>query len=120
MLTSHRVAVYGDTLALAGIALALERHPQFQVVTLEFGAKTLAHQLQAFSPRAVIFDTAQTEAHTILTCAQGCGDLLVIGIQANSDRMQLWSGHSAQALTIQDLAQAILAGEAATHNLNHG
>ena len=107
MPTTRCIAVYGNTLALAGIALALKRHPALKVVTIEVEDANLAQQLAAHSPNVIIFDQGQTDAQTILTCAEQCNDLVAIGIEANSDRMLLWSGHSARALTIPDLIQAI-------------
>lgn len=107
MIAPRRVAVYGNTMALAGVALALQRDPMLEVVILELGDATLAERLRTQSPRVILFDLAHTDARTILTCAEHCGDLLVIGIEANSDRMWLGREHSERALSIQDLMQAI-------------
>ncbi len=105
MSITRSIVIYGNTLALAGIALALERHSNWKVITLE--EANLAQQLKAHSPNVIIFDASQTDAQSILSCAEQSRDLLAIGIEPNSDRMLMWSGHSTRALTIQDLTQAI-------------
>jgi uncharacterized integral membrane protein len=107
MPTPRSVVIYGNTLALAGIAIALKRQPTWKVITLEIEEADLAQQLKAHSPDVIIFDQSQADAQTILACAEQRHDLLAIGIEANSDCMVLWSGHSNHVLTIQDLTQAI-------------
>ena len=104
---TRRIAIYGNTLALAGIALALERQPHWSLVSLQVDDLTLTQSLEKYSPDVILFDTSVTDAQTILACSEQCRNLLAIGIEANSNRMVLWSGRSARALTIEDLAQVI-------------
>ncbi len=120
MMARRRVAVYGDTLALAGVALELARNPTLEVGLLEFGDATLAQRLQSQPPQVLIFDNAHTDMRMILAGVKECPDLLVIGIEANSDRMLLWFGQSARALIIQDLAQVIDAWPGAIHSSSPG
>ncbi len=103
----RRIAIYGNTIALAGIALALEHHPNWSLVTLQVDDLNLAHQLAKLSPDIIIFDAALTDAQTILACSEERHNLLAIGVEENSNRMVLWSGRSARALTTRDLCQAI-------------
>ncbi len=107
MPTTRSIVIYGNTLALSGIAIALQRQPALKVITIEVDAAKLAQYLEHHSPNVIIFDASQTDAQTILSRAEQCHDLLAIGIEANSDRMLLWSGHSTRALTMQDLTQVI-------------
>ncbi len=109
MLISHRVAVYGDSLALAGVALELGRNPMLEVTCLDFDDATLAKRLRSQPPEILIFDSAQTDMRMIRAGVEECPDLLVIGIEANSDRMLLWLGQSRRSLSMQDLIQVIAA-----------
>ncbi len=109
MPTTRCVAVYGNTLALAGIAIALQQRPELRIVTLEAESGNLAQQLEQFSPQVIIFDQGQTNVRSVLACLAQSDNLLAIGVEANSNQMVLWSSQSVRALTMVDLVQAILA-----------
>jgi DNA-binding NarL/FixJ family response regulator len=106
---SRTVLIYGDTLVLAGIAVALEGRPELQVVTLDTASANMAQELERVMPDAVIFDQGQTNAQAVLARLESYDHVLAIGVQANSNQMVLWSSQSARALTMVDLVQAILA-----------
>lgn len=103
------VLIYGNTVVLAGIATALQQHPELQVVTLDIESVTIAQQLERVLPDVVIFDQGQTNAHAVLARLEQYNHVLAIGIEANSNQMVLWSSQSARALSMLDLVQAILA-----------
>ncbi len=107
MSTTRRIIIYGNTLALAGITLALQRQSALKVMALEFDEANLAQQIKLHSPNVIIFDQSQTDVKSILTCTEHDRDLLAIGLEADDDRMTLWSEQSARALTMQDLVQTI-------------
>ncbi len=110
---SRRVVVYGNTLALAGIALALQNRPDFQVVTIEIESADAAQQLDAACPDVIIFDLAQPDAREkpifLLSGKTRFyrSDLLLLGVDANSNHILVWSGQMPQATTVQDLVQVI-------------
>lgn len=107
MPTSRRILIYGNTLALAGIALALERRPDFSVQMIDAESATIMQQIETYSPHVIIFDSSQTNAESILNRLEQSPDVLAIGIAANSDRMLLWRGQSLRALTTEDLIHVI-------------
>ncbi len=101
------VVIYGNTVALAGIAIALRQEAGLSVVTLDADSAEAIRQLEIYAPEVVIFDQSQTEAYTILSRLEEYQAVLAIGIEPNSDRMFLWSGQTSRAHTIHDLVQAI-------------
>ncbi|MBI5652891.1 MAG: hypothetical protein HZC40_20950 [Chloroflexi bacterium] len=106
MPNSHCIVVYGNSLALAGIAIALRHNPALKVVTIETDSAKSAEQLGAIGPDVIIFDRAQADAN-LLARAQQRGVRLVIGVDANSDQMLLYTAQRSRATTMQDLARAI-------------
>ena len=100
------VIVYGNSLGLAGIAIALRNRPEFKVVTIEAEGAQAAEQLDAVSPDVIIFDLAQADAPLRVRLQQR-GARLVIGIDSNSDHLLLYSAQRSRAVTMQDLVQVI-------------
>jgi hypothetical protein len=108
----RRVIVYGNTLALAGIAIALENRPDIQVVTVDETRPSDTDPRDGeedvfLDADIAIFDIAQTDVPPLLARLPQRNNLLVIGLDANSNQMLVWSGQSSQASTIQDLVQFI-------------
>jgi hypothetical protein len=104
--------MYGNTLALAGIAIALESHPDMQVVTVADTrpTDTAARDGEAdvlLDADIAIFDIAQTDVPPLLARLPHRNNLLVIGLDANNNQMLVWSGISSRAATIQDLVHVI-------------
>jgi hypothetical protein len=108
----RRVIVYGNTLALAGIAIALENRPDLQVVTVAEAcpsetAPQSGEEDVFLDADIAIFDAAQTDMPPLLARLPHRNNLLVIGLDANNNQMLVWSGQSSQAATIQDLVHVI-------------
>jgi len=101
----RRVIVYGNTVALAGIEASM---------ILDQGCEVVAHawpmdrrELCRLDPDVVIFELNAVEPEFPHTLSKELPGLLLIGIDPETNRVQLWWGQQAEGWTSQDLSQAI-------------
>jgi hypothetical protein len=105
--TRRKVLLYGDTLVLAGLQASLAGCGDVEVVTLACPATGEA--LLASGASVVIYDQAAAQPEALLAEMQAVPGLLLIGVDAASDRLQVVSSHRQQAVKVDDLL-AIIGG----------
>jgi hypothetical protein len=102
-----RVAVYGRSLNMAGIAASLRADPTLEVVCVDPDSPTAMEYLNELTLAVIAFDLgAVSSALSIsLLCKQP--GLLLIGVDSSSNEMLALSSHPAQALSVTDLVNVI-------------
>jgi DNA-binding NarL/FixJ family response regulator len=113
MLTRSRskVAVYGDSMLIAGVESILRDQPAMDVVRVnpdEQGLRMLAD----LAPDVILFDATAAEANFALPFLQRHPDFMLIGLNLHEDTAFVMSSRSRCVATPTDLAQIILAGDA--------
>ena len=97
--------VYGNSVALEGIAASLGLDSECEVTwhTMPIDQQGLSKS----HPDVVIFELDAVPAELLYTLSKDLPGLLLIGIDPERDRAQLWSGQQANGWTSQDLSQVI-------------
>ena len=101
------VVIYGNTLALAGIAIAMRDRRDLQVVSLLAGGPGDEAILDSFHPDVILFDQSQAGVQLFLPRLKQHAGLVLIGVDANENLLSVWSGWQERALTIEDLLKTI-------------
>ncbi len=107
--------MFGKSLILGTLSASLAAYPHLELVALVPPFPGM-RELVALEADVIIFDRDAAQPEAALALLQACPHLLLIGIDASTDQMLLWSGQRSRALSMQDLVQAIGApdGEDAT------
>ena len=105
MESKQRVVVYGNTVALAGIEASIHLDPGCEVVGHAWPIDQL--ELCKLQPDVVIFELDAVRPEFPYTLSRALPGLLLIGIDPETNRVQLWSGQRAEGWTSQDLAEVI-------------
>lgn len=111
---SARVVIYGDSVSLAGLAIALNRQPGIEVVTLLPHQPDEETQLHSLDPKVIVFDQQQGNALNLLSCLGQNSHLTLIGMNADTDQISIWSGQRRQVGSLRDLTAAIVASLSTT------
>ena len=100
-----RVIVYGNSVALEGIASSLSLDPDSEVTghTMPIDRQELCE----LHPDVVIFELDAVPPELLYALSKEIPGLLLIGIDPERDMAQLWSGRQAEGWTSQDLSQVI-------------
>jgi len=102
-----KVVIYGNSLPLAGIAVAIQDRPELQVTAIHSDNTDMMLQLNDLHPDVIIFDQDQGNLHPLITRFTPITGICVIGIDANNNQMSVWSGRKINVKSIFDLLQTI-------------
>ncbi len=102
----QRIILYGDSVVLAGVQASLRASSHLQVITLGPPPASLADDLFAFRPNAVIFDLGSVSPDFPLVLLQQ-PDLVLIGIDPETHQALVWSGRQAEAVFASDLVEIV-------------
>ena len=105
-MNKRRVVLYGRSVILGAIEASLQRYARLELVCLAPPLPT-TRELGALAPDVIIFDLEAARPEAAISWLETRPSLLLIGIDAGSDRMLLWAGQQARALAMQDVLQAI-------------
>lgn len=102
MKQQRRVVLYGSSLILGTVGWSLERYPELEVLRL---ASPLPEQqeLAALAPDVVLFDVRSSRPNLAGSMLEARPGLLLIGLDADSDRAVIWTGEGSRALSAEDL-----------------
>ena len=101
------LALYGNSVFLAGIKAELSRRLVFELITIEAGCPNIVPVIRARKPRALIFDQTTSLPDFSMSLLYERPRLLLIGLDPSSDEMRVLSNTPAQALSITDLVRVI-------------
>jgi DNA-binding NarL/FixJ family response regulator len=113
-----RVAVYGRSLNMAGIAASLRADPTLEVVCVDPNSPAALQRINELAPAVIAFDldAAPSALSISLLCKQP--GLLLIGVDSSSNEMLALSSHPAQALSVTDLIKVIHQKESISEPFN--
>ena len=101
------VAIYGNSLVLAGIAARLERRTGLQTVTIAPAMPGALEKLSELQPDVVLLDVGAAQADPVVAFWKAQPELLLIGVDLGADRMLILSGQPARALTAVGLMETL-------------
>jgi hypothetical protein len=102
-----RVAVYGNSLYIAGIVASLKANTSMDVLCVNLDSPTTNQNLDENDLAAIVFDLSDTSLRLnfSLLCEQP--DLLLIGVNPTREEMLVLSSQPIQALSMDDLVNVI-------------
>lgn len=101
------VALYGNSLVLAGIGAQLERRTGLQPLTIDAALPGAIERLSALRPDVVLLDLGTTQPDPVMALWKARPELLLIGVDLDADRMLILSGQPARALTAEELIEKL-------------
>ncbi len=107
MVEKKRVAVYGSSLYMAGIAASLRADQGLKVLRILPGGPDDLRLLEEFAPEAIAFDVGEPVPGPVLAVLSKTPGLLLIGVDPAGDKMLLLSGRNGEALCVADLVRVI-------------
>ena len=103
----RRVAVYGNSLNMAGIVASLKADTTLEVLCVNLDSPSARQSLDENDLAAIIFDLSDPPVRLDVTLLRDRPDLLLIGVDPSRDEMLILSSHPAQALSMADLVSVI-------------
>ncbi len=102
----HRVCLYGKSILLSTVGASLQRFPDIEIITLSPPLPDTL-DLVALAPDVIIFDIQSSHPDPVFPLLTTLPNLMLIGIDPDSDHITSWSGQQLRVLSTQDLIQAI-------------
>ncbi len=103
----RRVAVYGNSLNMAGIIASLKADTTVEVVCVNLDSPDARQSLDENDPAVIVFDLSDPQLSLGFTLLRDRPSLLLIGVDPSRDEMLVLSSHPAQALSMADLIRVI-------------
>ena len=101
-----KILLYGDTLVLAALQASLAAQPDLDVVGI-IGMAASEQTLCALRPNVIIFDLGAVQPAFHYALVEKLPGLLLIGIDASTHRVLVWSGQQLYELSTIDLVEVI-------------
>jgi CheY-like chemotaxis protein len=101
------VALYGNSLVLAGIGARLERRTGLHPVTIDSALPGAVEKLSALQPDVVLLDVGTAQPDPVVALWKWRPELVLIGVDLGTDRMLILSGQPARALTAESLIETL-------------
>jgi hypothetical protein len=101
-----KVVLLGDTLVLASLQASLATYAGLEVLCLD-DPLVSAQDLSALHPDAVIVDAATIQCPWLGLFSDPPSDLLLVGVDAATNRVQVWSGQQLSAASTRELVALI-------------
>jgi len=92
-------ALYGNSLLLSGIGASLKKRAGLRIHPIDTAAPDAADQLRVLQPDMVVFDMAAACPDSAIALWKAKPDLLLIGVDLETDRVQIFSGKSSRVLS---------------------
>ena len=122
----RRVAVYGNSLNIAGIVPSLKADTTLEVLCVNLDSPNARQSLDENDLAAIVFDLSDPLLRLDVTLLRDRPGLLLIGVDPSKDEMLVLSSHPAQALCMADLVSVIHQKEfpsssfrGENHEMNH-
>ena len=122
----RRVAVYGNSLNIAGIVPSLKADTTLEVLCVNLDSPNARQSLDENDLAAIVFDLSDPPLRPDFTLLRDRPGLLLIGVDPSRDEMLILSSHPAQALSMADLVSVIHQKEfpsssfrGENHEMNH-
>jgi hypothetical protein len=103
----RRVAVYGNSLTMAGIVASLKVDTTLEVLWVNLDSHDARQSLDKNDLAAIIFDLSDPPLRLDITLLRDQPGMLLIGVDLSREEMLVLSCHPAQALSMADLVSVI-------------
>ena len=103
----RRVAIYGNSLNIAGIVASLKADATLEVLCVNLDSPNARQSLDENDLAAIVFDLSDRPLRLDVTLLRDRPGLLLIGVDPSRDEMLVLSSHPAQALSMADLVSVI-------------
>ncbi len=103
----RRVAVYGNSLNMAGIVASLKADATLEVLCINLDSPDARRSLDENDFAAIVFDLSDPPLRLGFTLLRDQAGLLLIGVDPSMDEMLVLSSHPAQAHSMADLFSII-------------
>jgi hypothetical protein len=102
-----RVAVYGNSLYMAGIVASLKANTTMEVLCVNLDSPNARQSLDENDLAAIVFDLSDPPLRLEVTLLCDQPDLLLIGVNPSKEEMLVLSSHPTQAFSMADLISVI-------------
>ena len=102
-----RVALYGHSLFLQGIAKSLEAAPWLEVVRVLPDTVDASLSEEAWDASMLAFDIRETLPRLMLALFKGAPNLILLALDPESDRLMVLSSQQERAVAVADLLKVI-------------
>lgn len=103
---TRRVILFGKSVILGTVGASLRQRPQFEVSSLAPPFPPV-DELRVMAPDVILFDLAAGRPEAAFALLETCPNLLLIGMNPDSNEVLMWSGRQLQELSTQELVQVI-------------
>lgn len=103
------IALFGNSLVLAGIGARLERRAGLRTVTIDAALPGAIEKLNELQPDVVVLDMGTAQPDPVVALWKARPEILFIGVDLGADRMLVLSGQPARALRAEGLMEAFAA-----------
>lgn len=103
----RRVAVYGDSLNLAGIVASLQSDATLDVFCVSPESRLAGQNLEDRELAAVVFDMSDSPLPLDVAWLRGQPGLLMIGVDPSSEELLILSSQPARVLSMAELVNII-------------
>jgi hypothetical protein len=102
----RRVILYGRSVILGTVGVSLERYADLEIIPLSPPLPG-AEELEALAPDVILFDVDAGRPEAAFTLLETWPNLLLVGVNPESDQIVLWSSSRGSALVTEDLVRVI-------------
>ncbi len=103
----RRVAIYGNSLNMAGIVASLRVDPTLEVLCVNLDSPIARESLDKNELAAVVFDLSDPPLHLDVTLLRDRPGMVLIGVDPAREEVLVLSSQSKQALSVADLVDVI-------------
>ena len=103
----RRVAVYGNSINIAGIVPSLKADTTLEVLCVNLDSPNARQSLDENDLAAIVFDLSDPPLRLDVTLLRDRPGLLLIGVDPSRDEMLVLSSHPVQALSMADLVRVV-------------
>ena len=110
----RRVAVYGNSLNIAGIVPSLKADTTLEVLCVNLDSPNARQSLDKNDFSAIVFDLSDQPMRLDITLLRGRPGLLLVGVDPSRDEILVLSSRPAKAFSMADLVSVIHQKESPT------
>jgi len=104
----RRVYLYGKSIILSTVGASLKRFTNLEIIQLSPPLPETP-ELASLAPDVIIFDVQTSHPDPAFSLLRTLHNLMLIGIDPDSERITLWTGQQISVLSTQELVQLISA-----------
>jgi len=116
----RRVAVYDNSLNMAGIVASLKADSTLEVLCVNLDSPNARQSLDENDLAAIIFDLSDPPLHLDVTLLRDRPGLFLIGVDPSRDEMLVLSSRPEQAFSVADLVKVIHQKDSVNENFKGG